>query len=106
MRVPVSTVLADAGTFSPIPPTMTVSELISRWTQEDRGLHAELVLECLERERSLIDIQRKIKTTEADLKQKLNIFISELNNLAQTANESASQIENIHLLLAHGEGNA
>ena len=71
---------------------MSVSELIKSWTQEERGLYAELVLECLERERSLVDIQRRIKTCEADLKQSLNSFIWELVNLSQNAHESASVV--------------
>ena len=74
---------------------MSVSDLIKTWTQEERSLHAELVLECLERERSLVDIGKKIKMSEIELNQSLDLFLSRINNLAQTVKEYADRIENI-----------
>ncbi len=85
---------------------MTVLKLVSGWTPEERKLHRDLILECLERERSLLEIKRTIKTSEAELKQSLDLHFSRLHNLAQTAKERADQIQSIYLSLAKGQGNA
>ena len=84
---------------------MTVLELISRWTPEERKLHMVLIVGCLERERFLMEIKRAIKTSEEELKQSLDLFLSRLNNLALTAKENADQLQNIYLRLAKGQGN-
>ena len=84
---------------------MTVLELISRWTPEERVSHMELILECLERERFLIEIKRSLKRSEGELKQSLDLLLSRIDNLAQTARENADQILNTYLRLAKGGGN-
>ena len=80
--------------------------MISSWTQEERDLHARLVLECLKRERSLIGIKGKVKISEDNLKQSLDLLLSELKDLTRTADETAGQMEDICLLLTKGQGNA
>jgi len=84
---------------------MTVLELISQWTAEERKLHMELILECLERERSLMDSKRAIKGSEEKMKQSLDLLSSRLSNLAQAAKQNADQIQNVYLLLVKGQGN-
>jgi hypothetical protein len=84
---------------------MTVLELISRWTPEERESHMDLILECLERERFLMEMKRSFKRSEEELKQSLDLLSSGINNLAQTARENADQILSIYLRLAKGGGN-
>ncbi len=85
---------------------MTVLELISRWTPEERKLHRDLIFECLERERFLMEIKRAIKTSEEELKQSLDLYLSRLHNLTQIVRENADQIQKIYLTLAKAQGNA
>jgi len=84
---------------------MTVLELISRWTSEEREFHMDLILECLEREQFLMEVKRSIKRSEEELKQSLDLLLSRINNLAQTARENGDPILNIYLRLAKGGGN-
>jgi len=53
---------------------MAVLELISRWTAEQRKLHMDLILECLERERFLTEVKRSIKRSKEELKQSLDVL--------------------------------
>jgi hypothetical protein len=85
---------------------MTVLELISRWTPEERKFYMDLILECLERERFLMEMKRSLKRSEEELKQSLDLLLSRINNLAQTARENADQILNTYLRLAKGGGNS
>jgi ABC-type molybdenum transport system ATPase subunit/photorepair protein PhrA len=84
---------------------MTVFELISRLTPEERNLLMDLILEYLNREWFLMEIKRAIKTSEEELKQSFDL-LSRLNNLAQAAKENADQIQIIYLRLTKGKGNA
>jgi hypothetical protein len=84
---------------------MTVLELISRWTPEERKRHMDLIRECLERERFLVENKRSLKRSEGELEQSLDLLLSRINNLAQTAKKNADQILNIYLCLAKGGGN-
>jgi len=84
---------------------MTIFELISRLTPEERNLLMDFILEYLNREWFLMEIKRAIKTSEEELKQSFDL-LSRLNNLAQAAMENADQIQNIYLRLTKGKGNA
>ena len=75
---------------------MTVLELISRWTPEERESHMDLILECLERERFLTVTKRSFRISEGELKQSLDLLSSQISNLAQTARENADQILSIY----------
>ena len=76
---------------------MTVLELISGWTEEERIRHADLIMECLKRERFLEDLKGKIKKSQEELIEDLNFFSAQLNQLAQAADEIADQIQTIYL---------
>jgi len=84
---------------------MTVLELISRLTPEERKLLMDLILEYLNREWFLMEIKRAIKTSEEELKQSFDL-LSRLNNLARAAKGNADQVQNIYLLLTKVKGNA
>jgi len=84
---------------------MTIFELISRLTPEERNLLMDLIIEYLNREWFLMEIKRAIKTSEEELKQSFDL-LSRLNNLAQAAMENADQIQNIYLRLTKSKGNA
>ena len=85
---------------------MTVLELISSWTPEERSRYADLIAECLERERFLTDLKIKIRTSEEELERGMDVLLSRLNNFSRTVNKVYSQIQDIYFRLAKGEGNA
>ena len=85
---------------------MTVLELISHWTPEERSRYADLIAECLERERFLTDLKIKIKTSEEEMEREMDVLLCRLNNFSRTVNKVYSQIQDIYFRLAKGEGNA
>jgi hypothetical protein len=84
---------------------MTVLDLISRWTPEERERQMDLILECLERERFLVEIKRSLKRSEGELARSLDLLLSRIDNLAENVRKNADQILNIYLCLAKGGGN-
>jgi hypothetical protein len=84
---------------------MTVSELIMNWTEEERRQHANLIIECLEREELLKDLKGKIEASEKGLIKNLEHLLTGLSQLSRDANKIADHIENIYLHLAKGQGN-
>ncbi len=85
---------------------MTVLELISTWTEEERAGHADLIAECLEREKVLNGLRETIRTSEENLKQSLDQLLSGLSCLAEAMNESESQVQSLYLRLARPKGTA
>ena len=70
---------------------MTVLELISTWTEEERGQHADLIAECLDREQMLNRIRGNRNNLVGDLDESLDRFACGLTRLAQTVTQKASQ---------------
>ena len=85
---------------------MTVLELISTWTEEERTGHADLIAECLEREKVLNSLRETIRVSEEDLKQSLDQLLSGLSYLAEAMNESENQVQSLYLRLARPKGTA
>ncbi len=85
---------------------MTVLELIATWTEEERIGHADLIAECLEREKVLNGLREKIKGSEESLKQSLDQLLSGLSCLAEAMNESENQVQTLYLRLAKPKGTA
>ena len=85
---------------------MTVLELISSWTPEERSRYADLIAECLERERFLTDLKIKMRTSEEELERGMDVLLSRLNHFSRTVNKVYSQIQDVYFRLAKGEGNA
>jgi len=85
---------------------MTVSETIMNWTEEERKQHANLIMECLEREQLLNDLKGKIEASEKDLTKNLDQLLSGLSQLSQTVNKTSDQMEDLYLHLVTAQGNA
>jgi hypothetical protein len=85
---------------------MRVLELISRWTEEEKKQHADLIMECLNREQLLVGLKGRIEESEKEMSKSLDLLLSGLRNLAQTANVTADQIQDTYFLLAKAKGNA
>ncbi len=85
---------------------MTVLELISSWTEDERTQHAELIVECLKREELLNDLRGKMRRSEVELDQNLDRLLSGLSDLASSVNANADQIGNLYLRLVKAQGNA
>ncbi len=85
---------------------MTVAELISNWTEEERKRHAALIEECLQREKFLLDVHRELRAAEKEMDKTLDTLLMSLSDLAHAVNEKRDQVQTLYLLLAKGEGNA
>ncbi len=85
---------------------MTVLELVSSWTEDERRQHEDLIGECLKREEILNDLRGKIRRSEVELDQTLDRLLSGLSDLSQVVNTNADQIGNIYLRLVKAQGNA
>jgi hypothetical protein len=85
---------------------MTVLELVSSWTEDERRQHEDLIGECLKREEALNDLRGEIRRSEDELDQTLDRLLSGLSDLAQVVNTNADQIGNIYLRLVKAQGNA
>lgn len=85
---------------------MTVSETIMNWTEEERKQQANLIMECLERERLLNDLKGKMEASEKDLTKNLDQLLSGLSQLSQTVNKTSDQMEDLYLHLVTAQGNA
>ncbi len=85
---------------------MTVLELISGWTEDERKQHAALIEECLKREMVLNDLRGKIRKSEEELDRNLDRLLSGLSDLARSVSASVDQIGNLYLRLVKPQGNA
>ena len=85
---------------------MTARELISTWTEEERITHADLIAECLEREKFLDGLKGKIRASEGELQRTLDQFLSALSHLAEAINPSGGQFQGLYLRLMKPKGNA
>ena len=85
---------------------MTVLELISSWTEDERRQHAGLIEECLKREEVLTGLRGKIRKSEEELDRTLGRLLSGLSDLALSVNANADQIGNLYLRLVKAQGNA
>jgi len=84
---------------------MTARELISTWTDEERITHADLIAECLEREKFLDDLRGKIRASEADLQRTLGQLLSALRNLTEAINQTGDRFQDLYLCLSKPKGN-
>jgi len=85
---------------------MTAGELISTWTEEERITHADLIAECLEREKFLDGLRGKIRASEGDLQRTLGQLLSALRNLTEAINQTGDQFQDLYLRLSKPKGNA
>jgi len=85
---------------------MTARELISTWTEEERTTHADLISECLERERFLDGLRGKIRPSEGKLQRTLDQLLSALSHLAEAINQTGDQFQDLYLRLSNPKGNA
>ncbi len=85
---------------------MTARELISNWTEEERITHADLIAECLEREKMLDGLRGKIRASQGELRQTLDQLLSALRNLNEAINQTGDQFQDLYLRLIKPKGNA
>lgn len=84
---------------------MTVLELVSRWSEDERKGLADLIAECLNRENFLNEIKERFRGSEKELDENLDLLLARLKNLNRIVNQNSSQIDDIYLRLAKGQGN-
>jgi len=85
---------------------MTVLELISTWTEEEREQHADLIAECLDREEMLDRIRGNRGKLVEELARSLDRFACGLTRLTQTVNQKASQLQKHPPYIAKGKASA
>ncbi len=76
---------------------MTVEELISGWTEDERKQHADLISECQERERLLNGLRVRMREAEENLEGDLDHLFTKLHRLSQQIDESAEQFRRLEL---------
>ena len=85
---------------------MTARELISTWTEEERTTHADLIVECLEREKFLDSLRGKFRASEGELQSTLDQLLTALSHLAEAVNQTGDQFQDLYLRLMKPKGNA
>jgi len=77
----------------------TVDELVSGWTPEERERMKDLIDECREREKKLIENSRICKESLAKLTQSLSFLFSGLNEIKETVPKLTEDLWGIYLHL-------
>jgi len=85
---------------------MTALELISTWTEEERITYADLIAECLEREKFLDGLRGKISACQGELQHTLDQLLSALSHLAEAVSQTGDQFQGLYLRLSKPKGNA
>jgi phage shock protein A len=85
---------------------MTARELVSTWTEEERTTHADLIAECLERERFLDGLRGRLRASEGELQSSLDQLLTALSHLAEAVNQTGDQFQDLYLRLMRPKGNA
>ncbi len=83
---------------------MTVLELITKWTPEERQKMADLIAECLEREIILNRLRKTMKGSEGELAKSLDRLLFRISRLADEAKKNGDQVQTLYLLLAKEKG--
>jgi len=84
---------------------MTARELISTWTDEEQTTHADLIAECLERERFLDGLKGKVRASEGELQRSLDQLSIALGHLAEAINQTGDRLQDLYLRLVKPKGN-
>lgn len=83
---------------------MTVLELITKWTPEERQKMADLIAECLEREIILNRLRKTMKGSEGELAKSLDRLLFRISRVADEAKKNGDQVQTLYLLLAKEKG--
>jgi hypothetical protein len=86
--------------------SMTISELINNWTEEERKQHANLIMECLQREQLINDLEARTGACGEDLAKNWEHLSSGLSRLWRNVNRTSGQMENIYLRWTNPQANA
>ena len=76
----------------------TVDGLISEWTEEEREELKDLIEECRERERRLIENSTACKEKLAKITECLEIFYSDLYTIKKKAEKLEDELSGIYLI--------
>lgn len=85
---------------------MTVAELIAQWTEEERERLADLIAECLEREKNLELLRERMKRQQKEFGRNLDLLISRLAHLSRDVQACNSYLEEVYLRVAKAKGSA
>ncbi len=76
----------------------TVDEIISEWTEEEREKLKDLIEECKERERRLVENSIACQNGLAQIKECLEVFYSDLYEIQRKAKELENELFEIYLV--------
>lgn len=77
----------------------TVDELVSTWTQEEREMLRDLIDECREREKALIETSRASQESLVKLRESQMALLAQSSELKETLEEFADSLFKIYLRL-------
>jgi Mg2+ and Co2+ transporter CorA len=79
----------------------TVDKLVSEWTEEERKKFKDLIKECQERERRLIENSRVCKDNLSKLTESLISLLSNSQNMNRSTVKFADDLSGIYLQLCN-----
>jgi len=79
----------------------TVDQVVSEWTEEERDKLCDLIEECREREKKLLDNSKRSDENQAKLAESLNSFLSSLYEIKERTEKLADDLLGIYLRLYH-----
>ena len=79
----------------------TVDQVVSEWTEEERDKLCDLIEECREREKKLLDHSKRNDENQAKLAESLNSFLSSLHEIKERTEKLADDLLGIYLRLYH-----
>ncbi len=78
-----------------------VNKLVSEWTEEERSKFKNLIKECQERERRLIENSRVCKENLSRLTESLTSLLSNSQNMKRNTLRLADDLSGIYLQLSN-----
>ncbi len=77
----------------------TVDHLVSEWTEEEREKLRDLIEECREREKKLLESSKRNGENLTKLNESLQSFLSSLHEIKETTEKVADDLFGIYLRL-------
>jgi chromosome segregation ATPase len=77
----------------------TVEQLVSEWTEEEREKLRDLIEECREREKKLLENSKRNADNLTELNESLNSFFSNLREIKEKTEKVADDLFGIYLRL-------
>jgi chromosome segregation ATPase len=81
----------------------TVDQLVSEWTEEEREKLKDLIEECREREKKILESSKRSRENLTKLTESLHSFLSSLYEIKERTEKLADDLLRIYLRFYDGE---